>query len=313
MANKTKNKFGAAMFDSIKAALNKGNESSGQFTNIMKFPAGHTYTLRLIPNVDDPKKTFYHHWVHGWNSEATGTYMSYIGLQTFNERDPINELRWKLFKEWREANPGVDNKEYKGAIQQKEQWLVNVYVIDDPNAPENNGTVKILRMGPQLKEIIDAALEGVRADELGYDIFDLTKPHDFKIVAEKSGQFTTFKSSFFTTKSKTEFTEEEIDEIHGSIHDLEQIYPIKTAEELEEILNEHFFVGKEKEDRKPLSKIKKDKSEKKQPIKSEEDEEDEIPMVHSTDKKKTKAASKTDGEDEDYDEELESLMSELDS
>jgi hypothetical protein len=46
---KTKSKFGAAMFDSIKAALNKGNDSSGgQFSNIMSFPAGNTYTLRLI-------------------------------------------------------------------------------------------------------------------------------------------------------------------------------------------------------------------------------------------------------------------------
>jgi len=307
-----KNKFNAAMFDSIKSALNKGSESSGQFSNIMKFPAGHTYTLRLIPNVEDPEKTFYNHWVHGWNSEATGSYMSYLGLQTFGERDPINELRWKLFKEWKEENPGVDNREYDGKISQREQWLVNVYVVDDPSNPENNGTVKILRMGPQIKDIIDDALEGDRAEELGFDIFDLTKPHDFKIKAEKSGVYTSFKSSFFTTKSKTKLDGDEIDEIYEGIHDLEQIYPVKSSEELEEILNEHYFVGDEKEERKSLTKIKKEKE--------DVEEEDEIPMEHESDEKKTKSSKKSskkkkddDDDDDDYDEELDDLMSELDN
>lgn len=288
MATKTKPKFGAAMFDSIKAALNKSSDSSGgQFANIMKFPPGHTYTLRLIPNVEDPEKTFFHHWVHGWNSRATGSYMSFLGLQTMGERDPISELRWKLWKSWKEANPNAENKDYKAEIGQREQWLVNVYVIDDPAKPENNGTVKILRMGPQLKEIIDAATDGVRADELGWDIFNPSKGHDFKILAEKQGEYTTFKNSFITTKSKTVLDDEEIEKICSEIHDLEEVYSVKTYDELQDALNEHFFVGEEKEERKPLSKAKKEAV-------VEDEEEDEIPMVHEKPEAKPKATPKED-------------------
>jgi hypothetical protein len=300
MATKTKSKFGAAMFDSIKAALNKGNESSGgQFSNIMSFPAGHTYTLRLIPNVENPEKSLFHHWVHGWNSKATGSYMSFLGLQTFGDRDPIAELRWKLWKSWKEANPKAENKEYKAEIVQKEQWLVNVYVINDPAKPENNGTVKILRMGPQLKKIIDDATEGERSDELGWDIFDPNKGHDFKIVAEKKGEYTTFESSFITTKSKTVLDEEELDAICNTIHDLEAVYSVKTYDELQEVLNEHFFVGEEKEERKPLKQAKKEVV--------VDDEEDDIPFVHE----KPKAVTKTKKQVVD-DDEIDDLLAGLD-
>lgn len=301
MSNKTKSKFGAAMFDSIKAALNKSSESSGgQFSNIMSFPAGHTYTLRLVPNVENPEKTFFHHWVHGWKSRANGKYMSFLGLQTMGDRDPISELRWKLWKSWKEENPKAENKEYNADISQKEQWLVNVYVINDPSKPENNGTVKILRMGPQLKKIIDDATEGERADELGWDIFDLTKGHDFKIVAEKKGDYTTFESSFITTKSKTVLDEEEIDKICSEIHDLEAIYTVKTYDELQEILNDHFFVGEEKEERKPLKQAKKE-------IVVDEDPDDDIPMFHEETKPKNKVNKQVKQEDDDIDELLAGL------
>lgn len=303
MTTKTKSKFGAAMFDSIKAALNKNSESSaGQFSNIMSFPAGHTYTLRLIPNVENPEKSLFHHWVHGWNSKASGSYMSFLGLQTFGDRDPISELRWKLWKSWKEANPKAENKEYKAEITQKEQWLVNVYVIDDPAKPDNNGTVKILRMGPQLKKIIDDATEGERSDELGWDIFDPTKGHDFKIVADKKGEYTTFERSFITTKSKTALDEEEIDKICESLHDLEAVYSVKTYDELQEVLNEHFFVGEEKEERKPLKQVKKEVVSAK-----DEDEDDDIPMFHE----KSKAVSKKQVIEEDSDE-IDDLLAGLD-
>jgi hypothetical protein len=303
MATKTKSKFGAAMFDSIKAALNKTETSSeGQYKDIMKFPAGHTYTLRLLPNVEDPEKTLYHHWQHGWKSKSNGKYMSYIGLQSFNERDPINELRWKLWKEWKEANPTAPNKDYVGEISQKEQWLVGVYVIDDPSNAENNDTVKVLRMGPQIKKLIDDATEGDRSDELGWDIFDPTKGHDLKIKATKQGDYTTFEGSFFTTKSKTVLTEEEAEELCVKVPDLTAIFPIKTYSELESILDEHFFNSNSNktEVKKSLKEHKEEKPVKNAP-KKEEEEDDDIPMFHGND------------EVEDDEDDIDSLLAELDN
>ncbi len=301
MATKAKSKFGAAMFESIKTALNKSESSSdGQFKDIMKFPAGHTYTLRLLPNIEDPTKSTYAHWVHGWESKATGKYTSALGLQTFGERDPISELRWKQWKEWKDANPNTPNKEYKADISQKEQWLVNVYVIDDPANPDNNGTVKILRMGPQLKAIIDEATEGDRAEELGWEIFNPTAGHDFKIKAEQQGEYTTFKSSFFTVKSKTDISEDEAEELCGKCHDLEQVYSVKTYDELVDMLNEHYYnEGSKPEAKKSLKSHKEEKNVDEKPPFDVDEDDDDIPMSHDT--------------DEDYDDDIDALLAELDN
>jgi len=280
--NKTagKPKFDASFFTKVKESLDKDSGSGGGgFGNIMKFPAGHTYTLRLLPNLEDPAKTTFHHYVHNWTSKATGQFTSALSLQTFGERDPISEARWKLFSAWKKENPNADNKDFDNEIMQKEQWFVNVYVVEDPSNSENDGTVKVLRMGPQIKNIIDEATEGDRADELGWDIFDLSKPHDLKIKAEKKGVYTTYENSFISTKSKLDLSEDEQSEIYEKIHDLEAIQPVKTYDELQDILNEHFFVGAKAdiEERKPLRVV--------EDIDTSDlmDNDDDIPMDHDTD------------------------------
>jgi len=269
-------KFNATMFDRIKDALNKSaSTSGGQFENIMKFPAGHTYVLRLLPTMEEGKASLFHHWINSWTSRATGTYTSTLALKTFGERDPITDLRWKLFKAWKDANPKAENKDYENELSEKEQWLINVYVVDDGNNPENNGTVKILRMGPQLKEIIDSSTTGPKSEELGWSIFDPTAGHDFKIVAEKNGDksvFTTYKNSFFTTSSKTKLSEDDVDKIYEDLHDLEAVYTVKTHDELVTLLDDHFFCEEKAADKKEVTKAKK-----------EADLVDEIPMVHDGD------------------------------
>lgn len=283
-------KFDASMFAKIKDSLAKQPTSNGSFANIMKFPAGHTYTLRLVPNLDDIEKTYFAHTVNQWKSLADGSFISALSLQTFGEKDPIAGVRYKLWKAWKDANPKVENKEYKGVIESKQQWFVNVYVVEDPANPENNGQVKILKCGPQLKAIIDNA-QNEREDEFGAAIYDLSKDGcDFKIVAKEQGEFTTFKDSYFTAKSKFNLSDEEVDsEIYAKVHDLTAIIPVKTEDELKQLLAVHFFVADEaeeepkKEERKPLAKKPADKKKKEEkepePISALNDDLDEIPFL----------------------------------
>jgi hypothetical protein len=289
------------MFEKIKDALKKTESSGGSFNNIMKFPAGNSYSIRLIPNVENIDETFFHHYVHQWTSGSTGKFTSALSLQTFGENDPIANLRWKLYKEWKDANPnpGVDangNKiNFKSPIDQKEQWFVNALWVENPNNPELNGTVQILRMGPQLKEIVDEAMTGEDSDEFGAAIFDLSKNGcDFKIKAEQQGPYTTFKGSRFTTKTKLDLSDEEIDNVYEQVFNLKEIYAVKTEDELRSLLDEHYFCGSEKKDtskeeRKPLPP----KKEKTPPV---DEYEDEIPMEFDN-----KGKSKTSSIDDDVD------------
>lgn len=266
-------KFDTSMFEKIKDKLNS-NPSGGQYDHILKFPAGHTFTLRFLPILEEGKDPLKHYKVHQWTSPVTGKFTSTLSLQSFGERDPIAEYRYKQWKAWKDANPTLENKEYNGDIDQKEQWAINVEVVDYPSNDALNGTVKVHRFGPQIKEIIDIATEGARADEIGWDIFNPTSSWVLKIVAEKQGEYTTYKNSYFTDKKTVKLKEAGLDALYENLHDLDTIEAVKTYDELKTILDDDFGVkDSAPEERKPLAKSKP----------TVEEPEDEIPMDFSKD------------------------------
>jgi len=230
--------FTSSMFQSIKNALAKDDTNSGSsYRDILKLETNKTYTVRLLPNVANPAKTFFHYFEHGWTSFATGQYVRALSLQTFGDRDPINEERYKALRLGTE-----EDKKKAEAVTRGEKWLVNVYVIDDPTNPDNNGTVKMVRYGRQLAKIIDQAVNGEDADEFGPRIFDLSKDGcNLKIKVEKQGEFPSYVSSRFTSPTDIGLSESKIKEIYGKVHDLERVTPAKTHDELVEMWNEHFL------------------------------------------------------------------------
>jgi len=229
--------FNMSMFQSIKDALAK-NDNSGNntYTEILKTTPGNTYTVRLLPLEADPKNTFFEYFNHGWVSYATGQYVQVLSPLTFGERDPIAEERFKILRTGSE-----DEKEKVKAIKRLNKFLVNVYVIDDPTNPDNNGKVKILRYGKQVHKIIMEAIEGEDSEEFGPRIFDLgSEGVNFKIKCENQGEFPTYVSSRFTSAGKLKLSEEEQKEIYGKTYDLTKVYSLKSYDELKKMFDEHY-------------------------------------------------------------------------
>ena len=229
--------FNMSMFESIKGALASSNEAGrSKFSEIMQTKPGNTYTVRLLPDSKSPAETFFHYYNMGWNSFATGQYVQTLSPQTFGERCPINEERFRL------SRTGSDTeKEKASALRRIEKWLVNVYVVDDPSNPDNNGKVKMLRYGKQIHKIITEAIEGEDSEEFGAKIFDLGDDGvTFKIKCEQQGDYPTYVSSRFTTAGKLNLTEDRQKDIYEGTHTLKETFPAKSNDELVQMLNEHF-------------------------------------------------------------------------
>jgi len=224
------------IFQSIKSALAQSNTDSG-LGNILKTEVGNTYTVRLLP-AKDPKNTFFHFYTHGWNSYATGKYVAATSPQTFGERDPISEERFRVLRSGTDAE-----KEKIKTIGRSEKWLVNVLVINDPVNAENNGQVKLLRYGKQLQKIILDAIEGEDADELGARIFDLgPQGVNLKIKVEKQGDYPSYVSSKFSMPAAiADMDDAKGKKIYDSVYDLTKVFTIKSYDELKAMLNEHFY------------------------------------------------------------------------
>mgnify|MGYP003114616386 FL=1 len=228
-----------SMFDSIKTALSDANTKNkgGLYREILKLTPGNTYIVRLLPNVADPKKTFFHYYTHAWESFATGNYTAEVSPQTWGERDPIGEDRLSISKHGTE-----EEKDKAKAIMRRENWLVNAYVVNDPVNQDNNGKVKLIRFGRQLHKIIMEAIEGEDAEEFGARIFDLSSSGcNFKIKCEKQGDFPTYVSSRFAPPAEVAgLDDDNIQEVYDNIHDLESVFPVKSYDDLKKVLDEHF-------------------------------------------------------------------------
>ena len=237
------NKFTPSMFESIKNALQKNSQQSS-YKNILKTEVGNAYTVRLLPNVKDPSKTFFHFYSVGWTSFATGQYITYLSPSTFGERDPVLEAKYRIL---RNDNEDEELKKKANAVLRSEKWLVNAYVVKDPKTPENDGKVMIVRYGKQLQKIIMDAIEGEGSEDFGPRIFDLSSNGcNFVIKVEKQGDYPTYVSSKFGMPKAIEgLDESKIESIYNSTSDLTSVLPVKSFEEIQGLLNEHFYCSED--------------------------------------------------------------------
>jgi hypothetical protein len=101
----------------------------------------------------------------------------------------------------------------------------------------------ILKFGKQLHKIVMDAMSGEESEDFGDKIFDLSeKGCNLKIKVEKQGDFPNYSSSRFTSPKEIEGLDEKAQEkIYESGFDLESVYQKKTQDELQKLLEEHFF------------------------------------------------------------------------
>lgn len=235
-------KFNKSMFGQIQDQLKKTSFSGG-FGNLLRYSQEGTYTLKLLYNPENEKNQIKHYMEHGWESTSTGSFMSTVSLQTFGERDPISEAFWRGIK-----SEDEDLKERYKKLSRKDKYMMNVLVVNDPNNQENNGKVKVLKYSKQLKDIIDAAIMegGDDFDEFGPErVFGYDDGAFLQIKAIKKGPYTGFDKSKFVTKSKDfDLDEDDFYELFEDLYDLDDEVPeVKSFDELEEILYEHWFTG----------------------------------------------------------------------
>lgn len=227
------------IFQSIKGAIAQDKQTGGT-GDILKLEPGNTYTVRLLPS-KDPKKTFFHYYQHGWTSFSSGQYVSALSLQTFGERDPIAEERFRILKTGSDAQ-----KKKAETVKRAEKWLVNVYVVNDPTNPDNNGKVKILRYGKQLQTVITDAIEGDDSESMGPRIFDLSPNGiNLRIKVEKQGDFPSYVASKFSLPCEIkDLDEDNYQKVYDSVFELDKVFTVKNADELRLMLKEHFHAEK---------------------------------------------------------------------
>ena len=203
---------------------------------------GYTYALiRFLPKPENEESCLvkvYSYFFRGMN----GQYYIENSPKTIGKECPIQDLWSKLYN-----GTEADKKEaerYKRSIN----YYSNIYVIKDPNAPNNEGKVFIYKYGQVVYKMISSMLKPNAADpEDPVDVFDLWTGCDFKLKLQKekvmmkdgkSRYMSKYNNCTFNSPSVLgDFDDEELEEIYNKEYSLEEFLDPKNYKSYDALLS----------------------------------------------------------------------------
>lgn len=239
--------------NSLEAAKTQNYVSYNSLLKLATPEKGQTnsYIVRLLPYNKEGKegiaKTFFYYEKYFWRDNM-GKINSVLSRRTFHEPCPINRYQSNI----KNNGSAYEKEQMAKRLWWSRGWYCNVYVVNDPVNPENNGKVKVLSLNKTLWTIVENAMQGGLDDEwsqmasdadpsgreirlnVGRMIFDLTDNGiNLNIQVGRQGEWADYKQSRFTRqKAKLGFTEEQQKEILEQCQDVTTIEKEMTADEI---------------------------------------------------------------------------------
>lgn len=163
-------------------------------------------------------------YTHGF--QGSGGWYIENSLTTLGQPDPVSEYNSELWNSGIEANKEVARKQ-----KRRLTYISNVYIVEDPKHPENNGTVKLFKYGKKIFEKIqDAMNPPPEFGEEPINPFDLWGGANFKLKIRKVDGYQNYDKSEFDSPAAL---------LGGDDAKLEEIW--KKEYSLKEILDPKHF------------------------------------------------------------------------
>jgi gp32 DNA binding protein like len=159
--------------------------------------------------------------------------------------------------------------------KRKLNYVANIYIVNDPKHPENNGTVKLFRFGKSIFEMITEAMNPVMSDEKPFNPFDLWTGANLKLRIRRADNYPKYDKSTFDSPGPLTNDDEEMEKIYKSEHSLVKEVDdskFKTYEQLKARVDKVLGTGSST----PRTTVEQAKALNPKPKKVEEDATDEV-------------------------------------
>ena len=151
--------------------------------------------IRFLPAVEGEDMPWAKVWNHAFQG-PTGQWYIENSLTTLGQNDPVSEMNSAYW------NSGVESdKEIARRQKRKLQYFANIYVVQDPANPQNEGKVMLYRFG---KKIFDKCMEAMQPafqDESPVNPFDFWEGANFKLKLRKVDGYWNYDKSEFEAPS----------------------------------------------------------------------------------------------------------------
>lgn len=208
--------------------------------------------IRFLPAKADEDLPWVQYWSHGFKG-PTGRWYIENSLTTLGQDDPVGEANAALW------NSGIESdKEIARKRKRKLSYVSNIYVVNDPANPDNNGKVFLFRYGKKLFEKIKDQMKPDPIDQRpAIDPFDFWNGCDFKLRQQKVEGYPNYDKSVFADQKALSDDDAELESIYGQMHSLSEIVAPSQFKSYAELKRKFMQVMGEdgfKEDSRPASK-----------------------------------------------------------
>ena len=191
--------------------------------------------IRFLPAVDGEELPWVKVWKHAFQG-PTGKWYIENSLTTLNQKDPVSEHNTQLW------NTGLESdKETARKQKRKLEYYSNIYVVNDPKHPENNGKVFLFRYGKKIFDKIMAAMQPEFEDETPINPFDFWEGANFKLKIRKVDGFWNYDKSEFDSVKSLSDDDGELDKIWNKQYPLADFHApsnFKSYDELKKRLDD---------------------------------------------------------------------------
>ena len=194
--------------------------------------------IRFLPPPTGEEMPFVRIWDHG--VQGPGGWYIEKSLTTLGEKDPVSELNTQLWNTGREEDKNT-------ARQQKRRlsFYSNIYVVKDPDNPQNEGKVFLYKYGKRIFDKLNDVMNPQFDDEKPVNPFDFWEGANFRLKIRKVDGYWNYDKSEFDSGSPLA----DDDELEGiweqqhSLQDLTDPKNFKSYDELQARLNRVLNIG----------------------------------------------------------------------
>jgi len=186
--------------------------------------------IRFLPAPDGEEMPWAKVWSHAFKGPGGQWYIE-NSLTTLGKDDPVGELNRELWNSGRDSD-----KEIARAQKRKLSYYSNIYVVQDPAHPENEGRVFLYKFGKKIFDKLIEAMQPAFADETPVDPFNFWKGADFKLKIRKvDGYWNYDKSEFAAPKVLGNFDDDKLESIWKEGYSLAEFEAEKNFKSYEQL------------------------------------------------------------------------------
>jgi hypothetical protein len=179
--------------------------------------AGNGYAvIRFLPTVEGDDLPWAKYWDHFFQG-PTGQWYVEKSLTTIGKDDPVSEMNSKLWNTGFEADKDTARKR-----KRRLHYVSNIYIVSDPESPENNGKVFLYTYGAKIFEKIMNSMQPQYEDETAINPFDLWKGANFKMKIAQVAGFRNYDRSEFGKTEALHTDDSVLEGIYNQQHSIQE-------------------------------------------------------------------------------------------